>query len=91
MRVRRLLSATCAIGVLPQTAAPNCAAVRHRIRKAIGHLEGTIFRDREKIERLQSLLVDFSGEKSNQIFDELANWEEVLKGSSLLKPAPPAL
>jgi hypothetical protein len=30
-----------------------------------------------------AVLGDLSGEKSNQIFDELANWEEVLKGSSL--------
>jgi hypothetical protein len=30
--------------------------------------------------------VDLSGEKSNQIFDELANWEEVLQGSSLVDP-----
>jgi hypothetical protein len=32
------------------------------------------------------LLVDLSGKTSNQIFDELANWEEVLKGASLGKP-----
>jgi hypothetical protein len=30
-------------------------------------------------------LVDLSGEKSNQIFDELASWEEILKGSSLAR------
>jgi hypothetical protein len=35
-------------------------------------------------------MVDLSGKKSNQIFDELANWEEALKGSSLTNPAPPA-
>jgi hypothetical protein len=34
--------------------------------------------------------VDLSGEMSNQIFDELANWEEVLKASSLADPTPPA-
>jgi len=28
-------------------------------------------------------MVDLSGKKSNQVFDELADWEEVLKGSSL--------
>ena len=33
-------------------------------------------------------MVDLSGEKSNQIFDELANWEEVLQGSSLVDPVP---
>jgi hypothetical protein len=31
-------------------------------------------------------VVDLSGEKSNQIFVELANWEEVLQGSSLVDP-----
>lgn len=31
-------------------------------------------------------VVDLSGKKSNQVFDELANWEEVLKGSSLANP-----
>jgi site-specific DNA recombinase len=35
-------------------------------------------------------LVDLSGEKSNHILDELANWEAVLKGSSLANPTPPA-
>lgn len=34
-------------------------------------------------------VVDLSGKKSNQIFDELANWEEALKGSSLANPTPP--
>jgi hypothetical protein len=33
-------------------------------------------------------VVDLSGEKSNQIFVELASWEEVLKGSSLAAPVP---
>jgi hypothetical protein len=32
--------------------------------------------------------VDLSGEKSNQIFDELANWEAVLQGSLLVDPVP---
>jgi hypothetical protein len=35
-------------------------------------------------------LVDLSGEKSNQIFDELASWEEMLKGSSLVDAVPAA-
>jgi len=35
-------------------------------------------------------LVDLSGKRSNQIFDELASWEEALKGSSLTDPTPPA-
>jgi len=35
-------------------------------------------------------MVDLSGKTSNQIFDELANWEETLKGSSLANPTPPA-
>lgn len=34
------------------------------------------------------VLGELSGEKSNQIFVELANWEEVLKGSSLARPVP---
>lgn len=33
-------------------------------------------------------MVDLSGESSNPIFDELASWEEVLKGSSLATPIP---
>jgi hypothetical protein len=33
-------------------------------------------------------MVDLSREKSNRIFDELANWEAVLQGSSLADPAP---
>jgi hypothetical protein len=32
--------------------------------------------------------VGLSGEKSNQIFDELASWEEILKDSSLVDAAP---
>ncbi|HEX5998876.1 MAG TPA: hypothetical protein VFZ16_05705 [Hyphomicrobiaceae bacterium] len=32
--------------------------------------------------------MDLSGEKSNQLFVELASWEEVLKGSSLADPLP---
>jgi hypothetical protein len=35
-------------------------------------------------------LVELSGKRSNQIFDELANWEEVLKSFSLANPTPPA-
>lgn len=35
-------------------------------------------------------MVDLSGEKSNQIFDVLANWEESLKASSLANLTPPA-
>jgi hypothetical protein len=35
-----------------------------------------------------NLLVDLSGEKSNQIFVELANWEKILQGSSLVDPVP---
>jgi hypothetical protein len=33
-------------------------------------------------------MVDLSREKSNRVFDELANWEAVLQGSSLADPAP---
>jgi hypothetical protein len=35
-------------------------------------------------------VVGHSGEKSNQIFAELASWEEVLEGSSLADPMPAA-
>jgi hypothetical protein len=34
-------------------------------------------------------MVDLSGKKSNQIFDELVNWEEALKGSSLVEAIDP--
>jgi hypothetical protein len=33
--------------------------------------------------------VGLSGEVSNQIFAELAQWEEVLKDTSLARPQPP--
>lgn len=36
-------------------------------------------------------LVDFSEEESNRIFAELANWEHILKDTSLAKPPSPSL
>jgi hypothetical protein len=38
-----------------------------------------------KTTRYERFLVDLSGEKSNQIFDELAIWEEVLKDAALAR------
>ncbi|MBX3568383.1 MAG: hypothetical protein KF914_10015 [Rhizobiaceae bacterium] len=35
-------------------------------------------------------MVRLSGEASNQIFAELADWEQVLKDTSLAKPTPPS-
>jgi hypothetical protein len=35
-------------------------------------------------------MVRLSVTESNQIFAELANWEQVLKDTSLAKPKPPA-
>jgi hypothetical protein len=34
-------------------------------------------------------LVDFRETEANQVFDELARWEQVLKDTSLARPAPP--
>lgn len=34
-------------------------------------------------------MVDLSGEESNQIFAEMARWEQVLKDTSLAKPPEP--
>lgn len=34
-------------------------------------------------------VVRLTGEASNQIFDELEDWEEVLKSTSLAKPHKP--
>lgn len=36
-------------------------------------------------------VVRLYGAQSNQIFDELAHWEQVLKDTSLARPAPPSL
>lgn len=35
-------------------------------------------------------VVRLDGAQSNQIFDELAQWEQVLKDTSLARPAPPS-
>lgn len=35
-------------------------------------------------------MVRFSGEDANRVFAELAQWEEVLKDTSLARPAPPS-
>lgn len=35
-------------------------------------------------------MVRLSGEESNRIFDELAQWEQILKDTSLAGPRPPA-
>jgi hypothetical protein len=35
-------------------------------------------------------MVRLTEEESNRIFDELAEWEQVLKDTSLAKPTPPA-
>lgn len=35
-------------------------------------------------------VVDLSGKKSNQILDELADWEAILKDSAPAEPTPPA-
>lgn len=40
--------------------------------------------------RADGLLVPLSREVSNQIFAELADWEQVLKDTSLAGPKPPA-
>jgi len=37
------------------------------------------------------LVVRLSGDQSNQIFTELAQWEQILKDTSLAKPTPPSL
>lgn len=36
-------------------------------------------------------VVRLSGDQSNQIFTELAQWEQILKDTSLAKPTPPSL
>jgi hypothetical protein len=36
-------------------------------------------------------MVDLDEEISNQIFDELSNWEQILKDTSLGRPQPPEL
>ncbi|EJJ27298.1 hypothetical protein PMI11_04310 [Rhizobium sp. CF142] len=36
-------------------------------------------------------MVRLSGDESNQIFAELAHWEQILKDTSLARPAPPSL
>lgn len=36
-------------------------------------------------------MVRVAGEASNQILDELAEWEHVLKDTSLAGPKPPSL
>ncbi|PWE52161.1 bifunctional aminoacyl-tRNA synthetase [Metarhizobium album] len=35
-------------------------------------------------------MVRFTGEASNQVFTELAQWEQILKDTSLARPAPPS-
>ena len=36
-------------------------------------------------------MVRLSGDQSNQIFTELAQWEQILKDTSLAEPTPPSL
>jgi len=36
-------------------------------------------------------MVRLSGAYSNQVFDELAQWEQILKDTSLGQPKPPEL
>ncbi|PZU85749.1 MAG: bifunctional aminoacyl-tRNA synthetase [Chelatococcus sp.] len=36
-------------------------------------------------------MVRFDGPEANQIFDTLSDWEQVLKDTSLARPAPPSL
>lgn len=36
-------------------------------------------------------MVRLSGEESNRIFAELAQWEHVLQDTSLARPTPPSL
>jgi hypothetical protein len=38
----------------------------------------------------QENLVELSGQELNQVFDDLADWEQILKDSSLARPRPPA-
>jgi hypothetical protein len=35
-------------------------------------------------------MVRLNGALFNQIFEEMANWEQILKDTSLARPAPPA-
>jgi hypothetical protein len=36
------------------------------------------------------MMVRFDGDEANRIFDELADWEQVLKDTSLARPKPPS-
>ena len=36
-------------------------------------------------------LVRLTGEETNRVFAELAEWEQVLKDTSLARPSPPSL
>ncbi len=36
-------------------------------------------------------MVRFTGDEANRIFAELTDWEQVLKDTSLARPAPPSL
>ncbi len=58
---------------------------RPNSRNLVGEKDLTL----RNFNHVQDKVVDLSGEESNQIFAEMARWEQVLKDTSLAKPPEP--